>query len=160
MKAKLLPILMLLFGLISCNDEDFSPEAKIQGTFELVLSVINQSTDEIEFDFYNTYELRSDGTFYREDVTRNVGSDEVLGFRTYGDGTYTISDEIVTFQYENFYSMQIEDIPYLPKDQLTFSESGKNSDQYRVLNNYTQLEYICPSNALCSSIIPPYTKID
>ena len=159
MKAKLFPALLLLISLFGCNEEDLSPEAKIQGTYERLL-LVNDPSGEKKFDFYDTYELRSDGTFYREDVTRNVGSDEVLGFRTFANGTYTLSDGVVTFHYEDFSSMQIEDIPYLPKEQLTFSDLRDFSDQYKILNNYMQLEYICPSNAMCSSFIPAYTKIN
>lgn len=165
MKAKLFPILLLCLGLFSCNDEDPSPEAKVQGTYVSLLTGRSGSGEE-EFDFYDSFELRSDGTFYQEDATRNVDSDEALGYRTIANGTYTISDGVVTLHYEDFYSMQIEDVPYLPKDQLTFSDMRGyinpfgNIYQYRVLNNYTQLQYICPSNALCSSNLPIYTKID
>lgn len=158
MNAKLFPVLLLLLIYSSCSDEDSSPEAKVQGTYESLLTGSSGSHEE-KFDFYDTFELRSDGTFYREDVTRKVGLDEVLGFRTIANGTYTISDGIVSFHYENFYSKQIEDLPYFPKDQLNFSDSWDYPDHYRVLNNYTQLEYICPSNAMCGWL-PNYTKID
>lgn len=156
---------MLFLALFSCH-EDHNPEKKITGTYESLLTGRSGGWIDKEFDFSDTFEFRSDGTFYQEDVTRTVGTDEVLGFRTVANGTYTISDGVVTLHYEDFYSMQIEDVPYLPKDQLTFSDMRDyvnpfgNIYQYRVLTNYTQLQYICPSNANCTSTLPVYTKID
>lgn len=85
MKAKLFPILVLLVGLYSCNEEDLSPEAQVQGKYEWIYRD-NQAWSDDLFDYVNTFELRSDGTFLREDVTRNLNSDEVLGYRSYGSG--------------------------------------------------------------------------
>jgi hypothetical protein len=158
MKTKLFPVLMLLLALFSCNEDDLSPEAKVQGAFENIYQS-NQAWSDDLFEYVDRIELKSDGSFYMEDVTKNLDTEDVLGYRRYGHGTFTISEGIVTLHYEDSYIMGIEDINYLPKDQLVVFEGEMISEQFTVLENYTQLEYRCPSNAFCGTL-PIYEKID
>lgn|SRR5690606_30573424 len=158
MKAKLLPVLLLLLGLFSCNEEDPSPESKVQGAYEWVYQD-NQSWSNDLFDYVNTFELKPDGTFYREDVTKNLDSDEVLGYRAYGKGTYSIVDRVVTFVYDDLYIMAVADLNYLPKDQLTLVEWEHPADSFRIVGDYTQLEQFCLPNANCASPII-YSRVD
>jgi hypothetical protein len=158
MKAKLLPVLLLLLGLFSCNEEDQSPEAKVQGAYEWVYQD-NQGWSDDLFDYVNTFELRSDGTFYREDVTKNLDSDEVLGYRAYGKGTYSIADRVVTLVYDDLYTMAVADLNYLPKDQLTLVEWEHPGDSFRIVGDYTQLEQFCLPNANCAGPTI-YTRVD
>jgi hypothetical protein len=157
-KAKLFPVLLLLVVFFSCNEEDLSPEAQVQGKYELIYQD-NQGWSDDLFDYVNTFELRSDGTFHREDVTRNLDSDEVLGYRSYGSGTYTLADGEVTFVYEELYIMGVADINYLPKDSLISYGQTDFSESYSILENYKRLEYICLPNSGCGEP-QAYTRID
>ncbi|HSF52414.1 MAG TPA: hypothetical protein VLA71_01610 [Algoriphagus sp.] len=158
MKAKLFPILLLLISLFGCNDENLSPEARIQGRYEYLYQS-DQSWGEGLKDYSNTIELRRDGTFYREEVTRNIGSDEMLGYRGYGSGTYTISEGKVELHHEEIYVMGIADLNYVPKSDLMKMELSELPQSYTILNNYTELEYVCPINALCG-YLPVYKKLN
>jgi hypothetical protein len=156
MKAKLFPVLILLISLFSCNEEDLTPEAKLQGSYQSVTEV-SGAWGAGRFDYVNTFDFRSDGTFYREDVTRNPGSDEVLGHRMYGSGTYTVIDGIVKILYDELYVMNVVDVNYWPKEGLILTETDGNYEDYSILENYKKLEYVCPPNAFCISL--PYIKV-
>jgi hypothetical protein len=158
MKAKLFPILVLLVGLYSCNEEDLSPEAQVQGKYEWIYQD-NQAWSDDLFDYVNTFELRSDGTFLRENVTKNLNSEEVLGYRSYGSGTYIIAEGAVTFLYEELYLMGVADSNYLPKDSLISHGQTKYSVSYKILDNYKRLEYICLPGANCGAQ-QAYTRVD
>lgn len=158
MKAKLIPILVLFISLFSCNDEELSPEAKIRGTYEFIYE-INQSGGQSLQDFARTIELRVDGTFYKEDVTRNISSGEVLGYRGYSSGTYTIEDGKVELLHEEVYSRNQADLKYVPKEELQKSGLDGYSEMYTILNNYSELEVVCPSLAYCG-VLHIYKKLD
>lgn len=158
MKAKLSPILFLIFGLFSCNGEDLIPEAKIQGKYEFLYE-INQSGGQGLQDFARIIELKADGTFYKENVTRNISSGEVLGYRGYSSGIYTIEDGKVELLHEEVYSRNQADLNYVPKEELPKSELDGYSEMYTILNNYSGLEVVCPSLGYCGEL-HIYKKID
>ena len=150
MKAKLFPVLVLILALFSCNDEDLSPESRVQGAYEYVYQ-FNQGWGDELFDYVDRIELKSDGSFYKENVTKNLDSDDVLGYRGYSSGTFTVSEGIVTLHFDEVHYMTVADVNYLPKDQLTLLADASDM-HYKVLENYSQLEFICPSNALCGTL--------
>ncbi|OOG77476.1 hypothetical protein [Algoriphagus sp. A40] len=158
MKAKLFPILLLLISLFGCNDENLSPEAKVRGSYESVFRGSGSWGFGL-YDFVNTFHLRADGGFYREGVTKDAESGDLLGYTNYASGTYTISDGVVSLYYDEFYSMGIADIDFIPKEELTTYEIEGYFEQYAVSENYKQLESICPSNANCGAP-QVYTRID
>lgn len=156
MKTKLFPVLLLLISLFGCNDE--SPEARIRGGYESVFRG-SGSWGVGLYDFVNTVHLRADGGFYWEGVTKDAESGDLLGYTSYARGTYALSEGVVSLYYDEYYSMGIADIDFMPKEELTFHEMEGYSQQYAVSDNYKQLESICPFNADCG---PPqiYTRID
>ncbi len=157
MKTRLLPLIALAMLLLSCKDvAEPSPKLRIEGKYV--------STDEIEtsgdeLNLVNTLEFNSDGTFYAENYTTEVGKDEVLGYRSYYSGTYSILDDKVTLLWEDYYAMNIFDIFYLPKADLTLSEGTGYSSEYDIEENFNQLVFVCPPNAFCAPSIP-YIKIN
>ncbi|WP_339877135.1 hypothetical protein [uncultured Algoriphagus sp.] len=157
MKNKLLPFVALALIIFSCKDvEEPSPNSQIEGKYV--------STTEIErtgetLDLVNTIELNSDGTFYSENYTTEGGNDNILGYRSYYHGTYTIVDGKVTLRWQDNYGMNFFDIYYLPKADLILTEGSDFYSDYLIQENYTQLSFICPPNANCSPSIP-YIKID
>lgn len=157
MKAKLFPVLVLLVSLFSCNEEDLSPEAKIHGSYQSITEG-SGAWGIGRFDYVNTFDFKSDGTFYREDVTRNPGSDEMLGYRMYGSGTYTITDGKVKILYDEMYILNVADVNHWPKEGLRLTETDGNFEDYAILENYAKLEFICPPNADCAPW--SYIKID
>jgi len=151
MKAKLFPVLLLLISLFGCNEEDLSPKARVQGTYEFLYE-INQSGGQGLQNFARTIELRADGTFFKQDITRNISSGEVLGYRGYSSGTYTIEDGKVKLQHEEIYSRYLADLNYVPKEELQNSGLDGYFELYTILNNYSELEVVCPSLAYCGEL--------
>ncbi|WP_339699498.1 hypothetical protein [Algoriphagus aquimarinus] len=157
MKTKLLPLFALFVILFSCkDDEEISPNAKIEGKY---VSSVEIETSGDKLDLVNTLEFNSDGTFYAENYTTETGKDEILGYRSYYNGTYSIIDGKVTLQWQDYYTMNFFDIYYLPKADLTLSDGMDYSSNYDINENYTQLSFICPPNAYCIASAP-YVKIN
>lgn len=107
--------------------------------------------------FVNTLVFRSDGTFSSENYTTAIGSDQILGYRGYFSEIYTIVNERVTIYYNEWFTMGIADINYVPKNNLRFEE-GNYIVGYAIQKNYTQLSYICPEDPECKP--ESYIKIN
>lgn len=157
MKSKLLPLFALALLIFSCKDvEEPSPNSRIEGKY---VSTVEIEMTGGKLDLVNTLDLKSDGTFSSENYTTKADEDDILGYRSYYNGTYTIVDGKVTLRWQDYYTMNFFDIYYMSKADLTLSEgSGFNSD-YLIEENYTQLSFICPPNAYCTASTP-YVKIN
>ncbi|PZX56513.1 hypothetical protein [Algoriphagus chordae] len=149
MKTQLLPLIALLLILFSCKDvEEPSPNSRIEGKY---VSTVEIEMTGGKLDLVNTLNLKSDGTFYAENYTTEAGKDEILGYRSYFNGTYTIVDEKVTLEWKESYTMNFFDIYYMPKADLTLSDGNEFIADYAIEEDYTQLSFMCPPNAFCTS---------
>ena len=159
MKNKLLPFVALALFIFSCNDvEEPSPNSQIEGVYEYVSEGNMGWGDEI-FEFVELMEFHSDGTLTGESYTTEVGSDVILGYRGYFSGTYVISEGIVTISYGKSYHMAVEDINYLPKEDLVLSENTDFTAEYGITEDYSELESICSIYAICTGTTS-YMRID
>ncbi|SFB20997.1 hypothetical protein [Algoriphagus aquimarinus] len=159
MKTKLLPLFALFFILFSCNDDDeISPNAKIEGKYRYN-SEGNMSWIDKTFNFVDVMEFKSDGTVTGESYTTDLGSDTILGYRGYFSGSYTIIEGKVTITYSKSYHMGVEDVNYIPKEELIQSQEEGYTSDYVNSEDYSQLSFICPSNAYCT-FLPVYVKVN
>jgi hypothetical protein len=157
MKTQLFPLIALVLVIFSCKDvEGPSPNSRIEGKY---VSTVEIETTGGKLDLVNTLNLKSDGTFYAENYTTEAGKDEILGYRSYFNGTYTIVDEKVTLEWKESYTMNFFDIYYMPKADLTLSGGNEFIADYAIELDFTQLSFICPPNAYCT-ISTPYIKIN
>lgn len=124
----------------------------IQGKYEFLLYQDDQSRGQGLQDFARTIELKSDGTFYKEDITRNISSGEVLGYRGYSSGIYTIEDGKVKLLLDEIFSRNQADLAYVSKEELQKSAFDGYSELYTILNNFSALEVVCPSLAFCGEL--------
>lgn len=159
MKTNLLSLIVLIVVIFSCKDvEEPSPNARLEGTYEYK-SEGNMGWGDNKFNFVNLLKFKSDGTVSGEEYTTEIGSDEILGYRGYFLGTYTITDGKVTISYDKSYSMGIADINYMAKEELTLYEGTIYRVDYSIAADYSQLSYICPPNAFCISAVV-YDRMD
>ncbi|UZD22392.1 hypothetical protein PBT90_02970 [Algoriphagus halophytocola] len=153
MKTKLLPLLVVLIFFASCKDvEEISPNLRLQGFYEQTLQATSQ-TGEVQYDLINHFIFNADGTFSREDVTLNRGGDVVLGFRASYQGNYQVKDQVATLTYTDPLMMNVADIYYVGKEDLTIME-GTFTTEFYVSDDYSELSYKCPDNARCAQPIP------
>ena len=153
MKVRLFSSIALIGIFFSCKDvQEPSPNNRIEGVYEFV-SEGNYGWGEKKFNFVDLMEFNSDGTVTGEGYTTEIGSDEILGYRSYFSGTYSISGDIVTIDYSKSYFMGIADINYLPKEDLTLAQVTDNIGSFSILENYTELMSICPNNGACGTPI-------
>lgn len=120
MKAKLFPILLFAVALFSCDEENPSLEAQIAGKYEYAYED-DQTWGGGLKDFVSTIELRADGTYYREEVTKELDSEQILGYRGYSTGTYAIAENTVELISGESYTMDVEDLNYVPKEDRSNS---------------------------------------
>lgn len=159
MKKKLFPFIVLAITIFSCKDvADPSPNLRIEGTYERT-SEGNMGWGEAMFNFVDLLEFKSDGTVRGESYTTEIGSEEILGFREYFSGTYSVADGKVTISYNESFHMGIADINYMPKEELTLSQGTGLSNEYAIAEDYSELIYICPFNAACMVTLP-YVRVD
>jgi hypothetical protein len=159
MKTRLLPLIVFALLIFGCKDiEEPSPNTQIKGKYQYT-SEGNMGWSTGEFNFVSNLVFKADGTVDGEDYTKEIGSDEILGYRGYFSGTYSIMDGKVTISYEDSYYMGIEDVNYLPKADLTLSEGNEYYSDYAIAEDYSALSYICPPNAFCTTL-PIYNRID
>ncbi|WPR75833.1 lipocalin family protein [Algoriphagus sp. NG3] len=159
MKAKLLPLIALAMLLFSCKDvADPSPNLRIEGMYERN-SEGNLGWGEGKFSFVDQLEFKSNGTVSGESYTTEIGSEEILGYRAYFLGTYSIEDGKVVISYDDSYHMGTADINYMPKEELTFYGETDFIMEYAVVEDYSELFEICPFNAACLEPVP-YMRVD
>lgn len=155
MKSRIPTLFALIFILFSCKeDEELTPIAKLQGKYETPVAALGFAP----YIYVNSLEFKSDGTVYGEGTTLNVKTKELLGYRYYSNGTYTVIDGIVTVKYQDFYDLGIADIEFMEKDKL-MDNDGIETDDYAIQEDYTQLNYICSTFPNCG-ILQLYTKIE
>lgn len=159
MKTRLLPLVALVMLLFSCKDvEEPSPNLRIEGAYERT-SQGNMGWGEDMFNFVDLLEFKSDGTVSGKSYTTEIGSEEILGYRAYFSGVYSIVDGKVAISYNESYQMGMADVNYMPKEGLTLYERADYSEEYAVDDDYSELTYICPFNAAC--MVPvPYVRVD
>lgn len=159
MKTNLLSLFVLIVVISSCKDvEEVSPNTRLEGVYEYK-SEGNMGWGDNKFNFVNLLKFKSDGTVTGEEYTTEIGSDEILGYRGYFLGTYTISKGKVNISYDKSYNMGIADINYMAKEDLTLYEGTVNSVDYSIAADYSQLSYICPPNAFCIAALI-YNRMD
>ena len=151
-------ILAIPFLFSSCADEEPSPEAKITGIYERITQG-NLGWGSEQFDFLGTLEFKNDGTFTFEEVTKNIGGDEILGYRAYGQGTYTIENNKVTIVKNEAYVLGVEDSNYQPKSELILSQFDPPSFMiFGITEDYKILTSGCGPNELC--LVLTYNRIE
>lgn len=147
MKQQLLFTAILLLTIFSCkNDDEINPNNKLEGKWEFKMEKVGNN---YELDFVNTLEFKVDGTVYGEGYTINSGTDQILGYRYYFNGKYTVEDgKVIINQKETFQNIFMDTF-YSPKEDLIYLEEDMGSDSYLIKENYTKLQAICPPNANC-----------
>ncbi|WP_425635971.1 hypothetical protein ACPUEN_11260 [Algoriphagus yeomjeoni] len=149
MKTRFLPFIALFLIIFSCKDvEEPSPNSRIEGKY---VSTVEIEISGGKLDLVNTLDFKSDGTFSSENYTTKADEDDILGYRSYYNGTYTIIDGKVTLRWQDYYTMNFFDIYYMPKADLTLSDGDEYYSDYAIEEDYTQLSFICPPNAFCTS---------
>jgi len=158
MKAKLLAIFALVIVLSSCRDvEELPPNVLIEGTFQSNAEV-GAGWGTGKFNYENTLKFNSNGTVYAEGVTKDLETGEVLGYRFYYTGTFSIVDENVQIIPDEYFHMNVADIDYLPKEDLLSHQEVVYTENYNIAENFTKLTYFCPDNECGTGI--PYFKLD
>lgn len=157
MRKILLVGLSLIAMLVSCKNEDdqLSPGQAVLGVYQQVGSDQN---DELEF--VRTIELKQGQEVIFQGTVRAKGESETLGYQFYYEGTYTLEDQVVVMDFNETFSLTDPDITYVPKEELTEIERGFSlDDRYFISEDYQELSYICPPNALCAPPTP-FEKIN
>ncbi|RAI92040.1 hypothetical protein [Algoriphagus yeomjeoni] len=150
MKRQLYPLIALVLLIFSCKDvEEPSPNSQIEGRY--VSTVEIEIAAGVKLDLVNTLDFKSDGTFSSENYTTEADDDDILGYRSYYNGTYTIAEGKVTLKWQDYYAMNYFDIYYMPKADLTLADGNEYYSDYAIEENYTQLSFMCPPNAFCTS---------
>lgn len=158
MKKYLLLILTIPFLFSSCADDEPSPEARIAGTYESVTQG-NLGWGTEKFDFVGTLEFKSDGTYTFEEVTKNIGEDEVLGYRAYGNGSYTIEGNQVTIITEESFILGVADLNYLPKsDLVAYQFDSPPFAKYEITEDFKKLTNGCGPLENCIWLI--YNRVE
>ena len=158
MKTRLLPLVALFLLIFSCKDvEEPSPNSRIEGTYEFT-SEGNMGWGEDSFRFVNRIQFNSDGTVTGEDYTTEVDSDDILGYRGYFTGTYTIVDGEVTISYDKLYYMNLMDANYIPKEDLVLSEGTDFIPEYEIAEDYSKLLLLCSPYSNCTVV--SYLRVD
>lgn len=160
MKTKFLAFFLLTTFVFSCKDvEEPSPDSRIEGTYEFTIEG-NFGWEDKNYRLVNILQFKSDGTVNGENYTTEIGSDDILGYRGYFFGLYSISEGKVTISYDEAYRMGIEDITYMPKESLTLMQNEGYSVDYFISDDYSRLSssYSCQPNENCAMIV--YVRVD
>lgn len=150
MKRTLVLIMSLLVGLVGCNreDDELNPGQAILGIYQKTDREISD-----ELDFVRIIELKQGQKVVAQSTARNKGQSEDLGFQYYYEGTYKLEGNVVVINFTETFHLTDPDISYLPKVDLPeVSREYFFEDRYSVSEDYQELTFICPPNALC---IPP-----
>lgn len=158
MKKYILLILVIPILFSSCADEEPSPESKITGIYERITQG-NLGWGSEQFDFVGTLDFKNDGTFTFEEVTKNIGGDEILGYRAYGYGTYTIENNKVTIVKNEAYAQGVADSNYQPKSELVLYQfDPPNSLIFGITEDYKTLTSGCGPLENC--LVLTYTRVE
>ena len=147
MKSKLLLVSFLLLSVFSCNsDDDINPENKILGLYEFKLEKVGNN---YELDFVNTLKFEQNGKVYGEAITVKSGTNDVLGYRYYFNGTYEIAENKVIISNREIFQNAFMDTFYAPKESLIYLEEDYGNESYLILDGFQMLQNTCPPNANC-----------
>ncbi|MBN3582270.1 hypothetical protein JYB64_07705 [Algoriphagus aestuarii] len=149
MKKSIYFLLGLIVFFSGCkNEEDLNPSQAILGLYQQT-----QVDYDEDLSFVKTIELNSENQVLYQGFFREKGESEVLGYQFYYEGTYTLDGDVVVMDFENTFQLLDPDITYVPKEDLVEVESEFYfEERYKVSDDYQELYYVCPPNALC---IPP-----
>ena len=149
MKKNLVLAMSLIAVLIGCkNEEDLNPSQAILGLYQQT-----QVDYDEDLSFVKTIQLNSENQVLYQGFFREKGELEVLGYQFYYEGTYTLDGSVVVMVFENTFQLLDPDFTYVPKEDLDEVESEFYfEERYKVSDDYQELYYVCPPNALC---IPP-----
>ncbi|SFT98036.1 hypothetical protein SAMN04489724_3131 [Algoriphagus locisalis] len=150
MKIKLLPLIALALIIFSCKDvEEPSPNSQIEGVF-LSSYEGNNAWINKKFNFVDLMKFNSNGTVTGESYTTELNSDEILGYRGYFSGSYSIKEGKVIVSYGELFHLGIEDVNYLPKEDLVLSEPTDFTSEYGIEEDYSELVTICSIYSICN----------
>lgn len=155
MRTKLLTLITIATLFFSCKEvEDPSPNSKIEGNYKHIFEG-NLGWGSENFRLISILKFNSDGTVNGEHFTTKLDSDEVLGYRGYFSGLYSVSKDKVTISYDESYIMGIPDIYYMPKEELIFNQNEGYSIEYYISEDYSQLSSSkgCQPNDNCATIV-------
>ena len=150
MKRTLVLIMSLLAILVSCSneDDDLNPGQAILGIYQKTDRDLSD-----ELDFVRSIELKQGQQVVAQSTARNKGGSEDLGYQYYYVGTYKLEGKVLVINFTETFHLTDPDISYLPKNELPeVSREYFFEDRYTVSEDYQELTFICPPNALC---MPP-----
>lgn len=150
MKRTLVLIMSLLVVLVGCNreDDELNPGQAILGIYQKTDREISD-----ELDFVRIIELKQGQKVVAQSTARKKGQSEDLGFQYYYEGTYKLEGNVVVINFTETFQLTDPDISYVSKDELTeIIREYFIEDRYSVSEDYQELTFICPPNALC---MPP-----
>ncbi|WP_373398728.1 hypothetical protein V8V91_03250 [Algoriphagus halophilus] len=142
----------LLVISVGCNreDDEFNPGQAILGIYQKTDREISD-----ELDFVRIIELKQGQKVVAQSTARKKGQSEDLGFQYYYEGTYKLEDNVVVINFTETFQLTDPDISYVSKDELTeIIREYFFEDRYSVSEDYQELTFICPPNALCMPPIP------
>ncbi|MBN3518979.1 hypothetical protein JYB62_03110 [Algoriphagus lutimaris] len=150
MKRNIAIVMSFMAILFSCKNEDdeLNPGQAILGIYQKTDRDLSD-----ELDFVRRIELKQGQQVVAQGTVKNKGESATLGFQYYYEGTYKLEGKVVVINFTKTFHLTDPDISYLPKDELPeVSREFFFEDRYKVSDDYQELIYICPPNALC---VPP-----
>jgi hypothetical protein len=143
---KLKPLLLFLVFVLafSCKDKvgDMNPAESELGKYQLRLNGD-------DFDIINTIELKVQGNVIASGIVQNTGESVDQGYNYYYTGTYTMKDDVISIFQESYFQVAKAGQLFDSKDMLVLVQTRSASSDYKIQSNFTELEYICPPNAIC-----------
>ncbi|EAZ83067.1 hypothetical protein ALPR1_12640 [Algoriphagus machipongonensis] len=160
LKTNLLAFILIATLIFSCKDVgEPSPNSRIEGTYQHSLQG-KFGWEDKEYRYVNILKFKPDGTVNGENYTTEVGSDEILGYRGYFSGFYSISEGKVTISYDEIYRLDYTDITYVAKESLSLIQNEDNSVEYFISEDFSKLfsSKSCQPNENCAIFV--YEKVD
>ncbi|SFU12150.1 hypothetical protein SAMN04489724_4078 [Algoriphagus locisalis] len=142
MNFKLLPLVIIVFVLISCKeDEEVNPEVLTQYHWEKAFQDLNFDPP---YEVVYSIDFQIDGKVHYESYFRDLETKDILGFIEYYDGNYQVGQNKITVLITEHYTNQVSGEMYSDKDQLTLMEIVNQSREFQLRNNNSELHTIMP----------------
>lgn len=116
------------------------------------------------YESYNVFDFKADGTFHWEGSARDLETGETIGFRGVADGSYQVQENIITITEKVLLSRDyddpafIDDNSFFPKSDL-IPNDNTSEISYRIVNNFTELNFICPADSPGCIEFTTYIKV-
>ncbi|MBN3518978.1 hypothetical protein JYB62_03105 [Algoriphagus lutimaris] len=127
MNQKLLFLGMIVLSIYGCNqNNEMRPIKELVGPYEFKMEKVGKNH---EIDFVDRLQFKSVGIVYGEGISNISGTNQVLGYRYYFNGSYKIEDGVVNIIETDAFQIDDEDSFFSLKDNLIYKDGNQVWDQ-------------------------------